>query len=446
MMDATSPRVFVKANLFAWMLFLFFVTLHADQLNVVFGGYTVRLNNLLAFGLMIFVLISLRGHILSINKWLALSLLLITVSITCSLILSPYKERCSLYLGWYGLTVLCYVLLPYLIMKFWDAEKVFSLYQASFLCVGCYALFQLLLSFVGICDPFATQSLSGNIVRPNAFCFEPSFYALYMTPFVFFYNIRELSRESNRATLLNWLCLLGVNILYLISTSTATFFAYGAFFLILLTIPGIISRRKVFIFISIFCSGAFFLFLFFPFMMKHFFLKFFFHGFMAHHSFYERWIGIENGWNIFIQHPFFGVGLGGYPPYLMDAYLRGDTTFSFIGMHALIGEVVNPVKMFEAMNAFTELMASLGLVGLCAFGSLLYGLFVQLRQTVESEKRNACCWLVSMIITLIVLQFNQGIFRTYIWVHLAMVYAYLEKTSSAATVLNHEPATIHHPA
>ena len=431
--------VFSKTNFFAWMLFLFFVTLHADQLNVVFGGYTVRLNNLIAFGLMLLVLMSLRGHILSINKWLAFPLLLITLSMMCSLILSPYKERCGLYLGWYGLTVLCYVLLPYWIMKFWDADKVFSLYQASFLCVGCYALLQLLLSFVGICDPFATQSLSGDIVRPNAFCFEPSFYALYMTPFVFFYNMRWLCQGSH-----NRLGIFGVNILYLISTSTATFFAYGAFFLLLLMIPGVISRRKVFKFISIFCGCALVLSLLFPFLVKHFFLKFFFHGFMTHHSFYERWIGIENGWNIFIQHPLFGVGLGGYPPYLMDAYLRSDTTFSFIGMHALIGEVLNPVKMFEAMNVFTELLASLGIVGLCAFGSLLYGLFVQVKRTVESEKRTAYCWLVSMIVTLIVLQFNQGIFRTYIWVHLALLYAYLEKTTMAATVFDHEPAPVYH--
>ena len=438
-MDATRSRGFGKANLFAWILFLFFVTLHADQLNVVWGGYTIRLSNLIAFGLIILVLVGLRGHILSVNKWLAFPLLLLTLSITCSLFFSPYKERCSLYLGWYVLTLLCYVLLPYLIMKFWDAEKVFILYQASFLCVGCYALLQLILSLIGICDPFATQKLAGNIVRPNAFCFEPSFYALYMTPFVFFYNMRWLCQQSGK-----WLGLLAVNILYLISTSTAVFFAYATFFLLLLTIPRVISRRKALRLILVFCGFALVMSLFFPFMVKHFFLKFFFHGFMTHHSFYERWMGIENGWNIFIQHPIFGVGLGGYPPYLMDAYLRGDTTFSFIGMHALIGEVANPVKLFEAMNVSTELMASLGLAGLCAFGSLLYGLFVQVKRTLRSEKPTAYCWLFSMIVTLIVLQFNQGIFRTYIWVHLALVYAYLEKTTRAATVLGNEPAPIHH--
>ncbi len=429
MIDATRPKVLGRTNLFAWMLFLFFVTLHADQLNVVFGGYTVRLSNLIAFGLMILALMSVRGHILSINKWLAFPLLMITLAMTCSLCLSPYKARCSFYLGWYGLTVLCYVLLPYLIMKFWDAEKVFSLYQASFLCVGCYALLQLLLSFVGICDPFATQSLTGDIVRPNAFCFEPSFYALYMTPFVFFYNMRWLCQEKK-----SFWAILGVNILYLISTSTATFFAYGAFFLLLLMIPGVISRQKIFKFILAFCGCALLLSLFFPFIVKHFFLKFFFHGFMTHHSFYERWIGIENGWKIFLEHPIFGVGLGAYPPYLMDAYLRGDTTFSFIGMHALIGEVVSPVKMFEAMNVLTELLASLGLVGLCAFGSILYGLLVQVKRVMGSEKQTAYCWLVSLLVTLVVLQFNQGIFRTYIWVHLALVYAYLEKIVTAPVI------------
>ena len=146
-----------------------------------------------------------------------------------------------------------------------------------------------------------------------------------------------------------------------------------------------------------------------------------------------------------MQNPIFGVGLGGYPCYLMDAFLQGDSSFLYLGGRSWILDSLNPVKSFEAMNVFTELLASLGIVGLCAFGTLLYGLFAQVRSVRVPEKRMAYSLLVSMLVTLIVLQFNQGIFRTYIWVHLALIYAYLEKTTSPATVFGNEPAAIHYP-
>lgn len=431
-------RALGRINLFAWLLFFYFVTLHADQLNVALGGYTIRLSNLLALILIILVVGRLRTHLLPINKWLAYPLLLIALSMTISLVLSPYKVRCGFYLGWYGLTVLCYVLLPYCIMKMWDEAKIFSLYQASFICVGLYAALQLVLSFVGIRDPFASQFITGQIVRPNGFCFEPSFYALYMTPFVFFYNANFVTSTQKKSF---W-ALLGINFLYLISTSTAVIFAYGAFFIIICCMPGV-DRKRLMKFVLFFCGCALFLFILFPFIAKQFFLKFFFQGFMAHHSFYERWIGIENGWNIFLQHPLFGVGIGGYPCYLMDAFLRGDTTFSYLSSQ--IGELDNPVKMFEAMNVFTELLASLGLVGLCVFGALLYGIFVQVKGAYAINKNLALSLLSSLIVTIIIFQFNQGLFRTYIWTHLALCCAYLEKLALSNKVIDHEhPAPLYH--
>ncbi len=410
-------------NLFPGLIFLYFSTLHADQLNFVLGGYTFRFNNLIALLLLLLLAIHLRSHLFSIDKWLAIPLALIAFSITLSWAFSSYHVRAFFYLAWYGLTLLCYVLVPYFLMKWEGADKIFSLYLYSFIPVGIYATLQLLFSCFGLQDPFTSQVLSGNIVRPNAFCFEPSFYALYMTPFVFFYNSQYLTSQKKK---LLW-PVLGVNFLYLISTSTSIIFAYALFIVILMLFRKI-DKKKILYFSGALSLTMVTLFLLFPYFLKTFLLKFFFHGFMAHGSFYERWIGIENGWKMFLDHPLLGVGLGSYPAHLMESFLGGDTTFTYFG---LTGEEKNPLKMFEAMNVSTELLASLGLIGVFAFSSLLVGLWAKARQAFRFNSALTISLIASLLVTLMVLQFNQGLFRTYIWVHLALTFAFLEKLKVA---------------
>lgn len=405
-------------------LFFYLVTLHADQWSFILGGFTIRINNLIAFLLIALLLTRYRLSLIVLSKKVVYPLLWITASLVLSLILSPYKTRCAFYMWWYGLTLLCYLFLPYLLMRAWEAQKVFSLYCLSFVCVGLYASFQMLISLFGLQDPFVTQHITEHIVRPNALAAEPSFYALYMTPFVFMYNYHFITAFDQPFFIFQkktaWQAL-WINALYLISTSGSVFFAYAIFCLIVL----VCRPKKIWKFLSGVCGSALLLAWVFPFLGRHFFLKFFFYGFRSHHSFYERWIGIVNGWKIFLRHPFFGVGLGGYPSYLMEAYLKGDRAFTFSNMHHSIEEVHNPVKLFEATNVATELLASLGLFGACAFFSLLALVFFQMKKILPYDKELVLSLLISVIMTLFILQFNQGLFRTYIWAHLALVFAFL---------------------
>lgn len=410
-------------------LFLYLVTLHADQWSFILGGFTVRVNNLLAFVLIALLLTRFRFSSIALSKKVVYPLLWITVSLVLSLILSPYKQRCLFYFWWYGLTILCYLFLPYFLMRAWEAQKVFSLYCLSFICVGLYASFQVLLSLFGFQDPFVTQHITEYIARPNALAAEPSFYALYMTPFVFMYNYHFITAFEQPFFIFRKKKVgqaLWINALYLISTSGAVFFAYTIFCLIVL----VCHPKKVWKFLGGVCGGALLLIWIFPFLGRHFFLKFFFNGFMSHHSFYERWIGIVNGWKIFLRHPFFGVGLGGYPSYLMEAYLKGDTAFTFLNIHHSIEEVQNPIKLFEATNVVTELLASLGLFGACALFSLLALVFLQAKKVLHYDKELVLSLLISVVMTLLILQFNQGLFRTYIWAHLALVFAFLSHQPS----------------
>ena len=419
---------FKKIDLFGPFLFLYFITLHADRLAFGCLGFNIRVNNLFAFLLLVMLICRYRSQLFSINKRFFLSLIIISCSILISLIYSPYKERCVVFFGWYGFTVLCYVILPYLLVKVWDEKKVFSLYCASFICVGLYALFQLIFSLLGFNDPNAQQRILSTIVRPNAFAGEPSFYALYMTPFICLCNFHFIASPERPFFIFKQLSLkhiLFINFLFLISTSTAVFFAY-ALFLVLMLLCMENMRRRVMLFILGFCFIGLLATLLFPFMARNFFLKFFFSGFMPHHSFYERWIGIENAWHVFTRHPIVGVGLGGYPSFHMDAYLRGDANFAFVCTHSYIGLVQNPLKLFEAMNVFTEMLASLGVIGLCAFGFFFYQLYQQAIKHIYRDRLFTLNLLISVAVMIFVLQFSQGLFRTYIWVHLALALALLE--------------------
>lgn len=286
--------------MFDALLFLYFFTLHADQLHFAVGGFTLRLNNLVAL-LLLFVFASrYRSKLFRIDRALFISLLILTASLAISFLLSSYKKRCFFFLIWYGITLLLYFLLPYLLIRYHDYKKVFSLYLLSFLCVGIYAFLQLLLSLAGLHDPFANQFISGEVVRSNAFAYEPSFYALYMTPFIVMVNYHFLADREEPFYFFGRLTypkIFLINFLYFSSTSTSTIFAFAIFCFCLLFFSQV--RRHLWKF-SIAFTGIFFLLgIISPFLMRQFYLKFFYSG-LGHGSFMERWTGIVNAWKVFL--------------------------------------------------------------------------------------------------------------------------------------------------
>lgn len=431
-----SPLLILKKlyiSFFELILFLYFFTLHADQLNISKGGFSIRLNNFLALFLGLFFLLRFKSKIFSFNKKFLISLALVTLSILTSLFLSSYKERCLFFFSWYGITILGYLLLPYLFIFHFSENRVLKLYFFSFIFVGTYAALQLLLSFIGLKDPFVTQFLSKTLARPSAFAYEPSYYALYMTPFVMMVNLHYLLEKKRPFFIFSEINLKHVafiNFLFLVSTTTSSLFAY---FVFLCTLPFFKEVPKKMILrlgFVIFISGIFFTALF-PSFAKTYFMKFFFQGF-THYSFYERWTGIVNCWHIFLKKPFFGVGLGGVPPYLFQAWQERESGFIFLWQDYLIEIVANPFKIFEPSNVFTEILASLGIFGLLAFALFFYSychLAFWALKTKDENRRHFCLlFLISTLVMIIVLQFNQGVMRTYVWAHLGITCAYFVQT------------------
>lgn len=433
-------------DLFGLAVFLFFFTLHADRLSLALGGMTFRVNNFLALALLGSLLLRFRLSVFCFDKKLLLSLAFITLSILLSLYYSPYQGRCMVFVIWYGFTLLCYFLLPYLLMTLFPERRILRSYWLSFLCLGGYAALQLLLSLAKINDPFAEQRLGGIAVRPNAFAYEPSYYALAFTPFVMAVNLSFfLDRNADFFLFkpLKLKHLLLVNFLYIVSTATSTTFAYIVFCIVLFTLGSIsflrgyypMLRQIVVRFGTKILIGAFCTALLFPFLARAFFLKFFYVG-LGHHSFFIRWTGIVNTWKLFLAHPWIGIGYGAIPTYFYDACLSEDPDYLFFCTSEQAAAMTNP-KFFEPTNVFLEILASIGLIGALAFLFFAYSFWSITKKAIThaspSRRHLLTLFLTTTIITFIVLQFNQGLLRTYIWTHLSLAWALAAKKPSELT-------------
>lgn len=414
--------------MFDALLFLYFFTLHADRLSLALGSFNVRLNNCFAFLLCLLFFTHCRSKLLRLPPPLFVALLMLTLSVTLSFLFSPYKTRCLPFFGWYGVTIVGYLLLPYLLIHEYDAHKVMRLYIASFLLVGLYAALQLLLSLGGLMDPFVSQVIAERFARPSAFAYEPSYYALYMTPCIVMVNYHFLADRERPFFILGRLTLskvLFINALYFVSTSTSAFFAFAIFCCALIFFSEV--RRHLFKYLLLstllFCALA----LLSPFLMRTYFLKFFYSGFMSHGSFFERWVGIENAWAAFLSHPYFGVGLGGCPAYFYEMYLSGHSEYTFLFSSQAFADTSTPLKFLEPMNVLTEVLASLGILGLLSLLTLLYLFVMKAREALMVDRSLGGALLLSVLLMLIVLQFNQGMLRTYVWTHFTLAYALVEK-------------------
>ncbi len=385
-----------NVNLFYILVFLYFITLSADLLNIQLYLYKVKLNHLFSLGL----LLCLGSRILTISKAILTPFLLILGSLIISMLFSVHKGRCLGYIGVYLFDFIVYFLVPYNLINKFDREKILRIYFVSFQVIGCYALFQLIISFFGVKDPFAVQSI-GSLTRPNGLSYEPSYYALYMCFGVMFCNALHILGSKQK--------LLFNNVLLLVSTSTGGFFSYFIFFFVALFFKN--TKQRLLSLYASFVGFFLLITLCFPQIVKNYFLKLFFYGF-AFESFSERWYGITNAVKVFLANPLFGVGLGGVGPYL------------FLENQGYSATKLQEMERYDPTNVATEILASLGIFGFLCFSILAISFFSLFRK-IKPQNQTATALFIALITSLIVLQFNQGLFRSYIWVTGGITFGYL---------------------
>jgi O-antigen ligase len=428
----------VSKNLFLTLVFIYFLTLSGDMLEIDFTAFSIKLPRLLGITLLLSLFLSNRFRLM--GKSFFYCFLWIFGSFLVSSCLS---EAFLASLGGCGaglIAYLCFFLVPINLMRLFGKERILRLYFASFVCVGLHAVLQCVLSCFWILEPFATQTIGSlNIVRGQSWLYEPSYYALFTTPFVFFLNTRFLL--DGRPRLFYLLC---ANLFLLISTSTGGFFAYFIFCLLCLCLsfmplvqryfPNLRRRVIGFLLSFLICIGALSLVL--KELFLHTFFKFFYFGLLMHSSFADRYAKIIECWEIFCSSPLFGIGLRNIEHHL---YTRAH-----FDEGVYLNEAFKWKELFHhytATNVLMEMLASLGVLGLCGF-ILLFIVTIRLfcstirdARVALEEKKMLFSLLLSMIVMLICLQFNQELFRTYVWAHMGISVGYLLQVRASSLSL-----------
>ncbi len=426
-MSLSIPQTtgYKQSSLIYPALFFFFLTLSMDCLRVNVGFLKFKITHAVASLFFLFVLFYVRK--LVIPK----GVLFIAVMIFSSLALSCVAGGCTLssspYLLAYLFNLCVYFLVPFSIVLLFDHEKIFKIYFFSFIIIGICACVQLIASCYGFSGPFTHQFIilgSKVVTRPDAFAEEPSFYALYMTSFVMFYNTKSIL--NNSLYLKN---ILFCNLLLLISTTTGSIAAYFFYAFILIFFSFFIKQIKAkHILIPPLVSLIFLLSVFFIFnnvftavIAKHFYSK------GSHESFSIRITSIYDNLAIFCDHPWLGIGLGNIGPYLYEQKVLGSP---------IVLNITQEQWITYAPSCFIpEMLASLGFVGCIALTIFAIYLVCLVKKAYafckeESEKNFLLALFISLVVVLCEMQINQGLFRSYIWVHIALLIGLCYKTIS----------------
>lgn len=443
---AVASRSALKWNWALLFVFFYFLTLSVDLISIDIAIFKLKLSHLVGFLTLAF-LASIRKGVFFERRYLLL-FSVIFVSMLISSLHSICFFRSLVYCVIFLFTIFAYFFVPINIVQLFDENKILRLYIASYLIIGSYAALQFFGSMVGLELPFSVQKVL--FVRGSAFTHEPSFYALYAIPFVSFLNARWLLTKvhnRNNKTLcsplqrreerLRSLRLFFANVCLLVSTSTTAVLSYLTFFIVVLFLKMNPLNRlyfkgfriKLLKFFSVSLVGfALSVCLFFE-LFKRTFLKFFFTG-IEHESFQDRFTGIKLAFNAFLENPTFGLGLGGVGPYLYkNEYYPG------FGQQILEVDRLGLVK-FEPTNVFTEILSSVGAAGFLGFSLVFFLIWKSFRKILNeqrispTERINILSIFISMIVMLVCLQVNQGLFRAYIWVHLGIGVGYVAKINS----------------
>lgn len=432
----------IENIIFPCWLFLFFFLSGADLLYFPLYIFKGKVSNLVA--LIGFLTISYLHRLFFVHKSLLLVAAVTFFSTLISAYHSPLISRSLGYSFAYLIEFFLYFSLSYHLIFFTDEQKVLTMYKYAFFAVGTYAFLQLFFSFFGIIDPLLDQFI-GTLARPHAFMYEPSYYALYMGSYVFFYSCYLLFKEEK----LVWkeaLSSLILHFFFLLSTSTGAFFSYFFFIPVVLVSKWlIIPRATGRYFYRRLASGIGFItscfcvaFLVIPSIFIRYFFKFFDLEFAKHISFSARWEGIERAVMSFLYSPLFGKGIGGIGPYFYYLYhkLEEQTKLS-----------MKEIESYDPTNIITEILGSLGIVGFFAYSIFIPLIVIALKKisrlhAQHHERRTIGISLaLSWILVMIMSQFNPGLFRNYLWIHTGIVFGYIHKTLIGLGYLDYQRAS-----
>ena len=390
------------------LFFLYFLFVSSELLNVKLLIFRVKLS--LFFALIAFIVFFFSKRVFSFDRDFLYVALGCFGSLLISAICSENVLACCGFLGLFIINYILFFVFPMNLFAVFDWREIYRLYFLSFTVVGIFASAQVLCSAFEVYLPFTTQRI-GSFARGQGLCYEPSYYALYMTPFAVYHTVRFLLERRGK--------IVGPNLLYLVSTSASCFLAYLTLFLSFLAFRCKQKMRRLMKFsfwiLLISCS----LWLIQPPLITHGLFKYAAAEFMVN-TFLSRWTGIVQFWGTFLDHPILGAGLGGATTH----YAKKE------GLEIALFDS-DILDLNSAMNVTTEILGSLGLVGICAFSCFLFVLYHRCCSALkapmmEDERIHGLSLIISLCVLFAVLQFNQSIMRSYVWLHVGLSMGYLK--------------------
>jgi hypothetical protein len=281
----TESAFSLSRKIFYVLLFLYFIFSSAELLHLVLGIYKPKVGHIVALLLLAWMVLEKR--VWKLDRRLLYAFLFILASLTLSAIFGSASKRSFGYVFVYVFNFVLYFLVPLQLMQNMNLNQFFRIYWNSYLLVGLYATLQVMLSLIGVYEPFALQRI-GSIARGQAWSYEPSYYALYMVPYVMYWNGIALFREKSKDSLRNRIKLFCQNMLMVISTSTGIIISYPVFFIsaIIRFLNPLqkIARKKLLTALSFFAISLAGLTVLFYEIALHSIFKFFYFGFLAHHG------------------------------------------------------------------------------------------------------------------------------------------------------------------
>jgi hypothetical protein len=314
---------------------------------------------------------------------------------------------CYALLGLFVFNYLFFFVFPMNLFLYFDQKCIFRLYFSSFVVVGAFASAQVLCALWGIYLPYTTQRI-GTLARGQGWSYEPSYYALYMIPCAIYWAMRYLCSRQCRLY-----PVVSSHLFLLFSTSATCLFAYGSWFVSLLAVRNIRMVRMLQLLSGLVFLGGSLLFLC-PEWMTRGVIKYAAADFFVN-SVLPRWEGIIRFWEIFLDNPILGAGLGGATTYY--AQKQG------IDLAMLDPEILDQNC---PTNVATELLGSVGIVGMMMFGTLCFLIGKECIRVVhaplaEEERGHLIALITSLFVLFVLLQFNPSMMRPYVWLHCALV-------------------------
>jgi hypothetical protein len=327
------------------------------------------------------------------------------------------------YMLWLGIFSGFIMLLPYFIQTEEKFIKTIRIYILSFTLVAIFGLIQFTAGIVGVDILIEQWWLEGRLPRINAFSYEPSYFSTYVlicwvTCFFLIIQRNKLTNYFNARV-----SFMIITLSLLLSTSRM-----GLIFMFIIIIGYTFNQVKdtfisfkikkktfpVFVsfvsFMAILVASSFYYF------KK---IQFMFNGLgifgYASHSSGQRMDELKDTIQAFWKSPFIGYSLGGIPSAI--AHVRGTTISNQY-----------QTKDFEGMNIFAETLAASGIIGFIFFISFLIIVFYKSYKLIKALKpinpnfsNLLLALLLGLLFELLILNMNQNILRTYLWVHIGIV-------------------------